>query len=211
VYDVFANIINGRIYVSALDDSLKNESYKFPKGSLHVRATVSHEKNIENTQTVEKFTQQGTKAMAVLAFTIPGVPIIYNGEEVGNSRYLNLFDKVDIDWSNGQDFRELYEQLGVLRHNHPALQHGFYTFLQNTKSTKVYSFFRSSGMDSVLTVINFAEKKNDVDLQMPAGSSIVWKDIFSGVSFHKKDSCLNVGLLPLGYMVLVPETERIVQ
>jgi glycosidase len=207
IYHILSSIVNTTASVSALDDSLKFESFQFPKGSLRLRFDETHEK-IESAQTFEKFSSQEAKARAVLVFMIPGVPFIYNGEEVGNNKRLNLFDKVEIDWSEGKNFRELYEQLGALRRDHPALRHGSYSTIPNSEYKTVYSFLRSFGSDSLITVMNFGKEKKVVNLKMPEGSSMMWKDQFSSIRFQAKDFSLNVTLLSLGYVVLVPETER---
>jgi glycosidase len=177
---------------------------------LRLRFNETHEQ-IESAQKFEKVSPQEAKAIAVLKFMIPGVPFIYNGEEVGNSKRLNLFDKVEIDWSNGKDFRELYEQLGTLRRDHPALRHGSYSPISNSECKTVYSFLRSSGRDSLITVMNFGNEKKVINLKMPAGSSMMWKDQFSSICFQAKDLSLNITLLPLGYVALAPETERNIQ
>ena len=207
IYHILSSIVNTTEPVSALDDSLKFEFFQFPKGSLRLRFDETHEK-IESAQTFEKFSSQEAKAIAVLVFMIPGVPFIYNGEEVGNNKRLSLFDKVEIDWSKGKDFRKLYEQLGALRRDHPALRHGSYSSIPNSEYKTVYSFLRSSGSDSLITVMNFGKEKKAVNLKMPEGSSMMWKDQFSSIRFQAKIFSLNITLLPLGYVVLAPETER---
>lgn len=210
IYHILSSIVNNTASISTLDDSLKFESFQFPKGSLRLRFNETPEQ-IESAQTFEKLSPQEAKAIAVLKFMIPGVPFIYNGEEVGNYRHLNLFDKVEIDWSNGKDFRELYEQLGTLRRDHPALRHGSYSSISNSEYKTVYSFLRSSGRDSLITVMNFGNEKKVIDLKMPTRSSIMWKDQFSSIRFQAKELSLNITLLPSGYVVLAPETERNIQ
>jgi 1,4-alpha-glucan branching enzyme len=210
IYHILSLIINNTASASVFDDSLKYESSQFPKGSLHLRFHETHNK-IESAQTFEKFSPQEAKAIAVLKFMIPGVPLIYNGDEVGNNKHFNLFDKVEIDWSSGKDFRELYEHLGTLRRDHPALRYGSYLSISNSECKTVYSFLRSFGRDSLITVMNFGHEKKVVNLKMPTGSLTMWKDQFSSTCFQAKDLSLNITLLPFGYVVLAPETERNIQ
>jgi cyclomaltodextrinase len=210
MYPLLSSIVNKTASVSALDDLLKYESFQFPKESLRLRFGETQEK-IENTQTYIKFNPQEAKAIAVLKFMIPGVPFIYNGEEVGNSKRLNLFDKAEIDWSRGKDFRELYEHLITLRRVHPALRYGSYSSLPNSEYKTVYSFLRSSQRDSLITVMNFGNEKKVINLKMPVGSSNMWKDQLSSIHFQAKDLSLNITLKPLGYVVLALETERNIQ
>jgi glycosidase len=210
IYHILSSAVDNAASVSVLDDSLKYESFQFPKGSLHLRFDET-QMRIESTQTFEKFSPQEAKARAVLIFMIPGVPFICNGEEVGENKLLNLFDKVEIDWSKGKDMRELYERLSALRRDHPALRHGSYSIIPNSESKTVYSFLRSSGRDSLITVMNFGKEKKVINLKMPIGSFMMWKDQLSNVRFKAMDLSLNITLFPLGYVVLVPETERSIQ
>ena len=203
LHEALSNILNETATVDLLNDSLQTEQSQFPKGSLHLLFYTSHNNN-EKPPADESFSSDRIKTTAVLSFTLPVVPLIYNGEEAGNNRMPNLFNKVDIDWSKELEFSELYRRLALLRQNHPALRYGSYNNVRNSDSTKVFSFIRSFETDSVLVVINFAKEKKKVSFQMAAGSSIVWKDQFSGNSFQAKDSQLDIALLQMEYLALIP-------
>ena len=105
-------------------------------------------------------------------------------------------------------FDKLYEDLCILHQNHPALRSGSYQKVQNSDSSRLFSFIRFSGKDSVLIVVNFANEKKEVDIHMPAGASLLWKDQFSGVSVKVKNSRLRIGVLPLGFLTLAPSSEK---
>jgi hypothetical protein len=59
--------------------------------------------------------------------------------------------------------------------------------------------------------MNFGKEKKVINLKMPIGSFMMWKDQLSNVRFKAMDLSLNITLFPLGYVVLVPETERSIQ
>jgi len=204
VYDVLGKIINGTTPVSVFDDILRTEAYQFPKGSLRLRFNTNHDKNAWDGPAVLKFSVPGAKATAVLAFTFPGVPLIYNGEEVGSDKKLSLFEKVDIDWSNGVAFRTLYESLARLRRDHRSLRGGEYLVANNSDGQKVYSFVRRSGADFVLVVINFSKEQRSVSIEVPAVPSGELKDYFTKSSATVKDGKLDAVLKGLEYRVFVP-------
>jgi cyclomaltodextrinase / maltogenic alpha-amylase / neopullulanase len=207
IYNNIPSIVNQTISAIMLDGYVKSEYSDFPKGSLHLRFNNTYRK-IESAQPVKKFNPQEARIIAVLKFTIPGVPIICSGEEVGNDKYPDLYEKVEIDWSNGKNFRELYEQLAKLRCGHPALRNGSYLSISNSEFKTVYTFLRSSGKDSLIAVINFGSEDKVIELKMPTGSSLAWKDQLSGTRIRTKDASLNLTLPPLSYALLVPEYER---
>ena len=208
VYDVLEKVIQGRIPASIFGELFKSESDQYPQNSLRMRFNTNHDKNAWDAPAVEKFGPQGVKATAVLAFTFPGVPLMYNGEEVGNEKKLSLFEKVDIDWLEGKDFRELYEKLGLLRREHPALRHGTYTSISNSGKAHIYSYMRAKGKDTVLVVINFGSVPMKANLHFPVNSKRRWKDYFTGLEFLMTEGQVHVQLPPCGYMVLSPIAEN---
>jgi cyclomaltodextrinase / maltogenic alpha-amylase / neopullulanase len=208
IYKILPSIVNHDTSTLVLDGYIKSEYSDYPRGSLHFRFNKAYEKT-ETAQTYEKLNPQEAKIIAVLKFMIPGIPFIYSGEEVGNDRYPSLFEKVEIDWSDGKKITELYEQLARLRCDHPALRNGFYLSISNSEYKTVYSFLRSSGKDSIIAVINFGNENKVIELKMPTGSSLAWKDNLSGTRIQTKDISLNLTLSPLSFALLVPEYERV--
>jgi glycosidase len=172
-----------------------------------MRFNTNHDKNAYDGPPVKIFSPEGARATAVLMFTYPGVPMIYNGEEVGNEKKLSLFEKEDIDWSKGEDFRRLYETLGMLHRKHPALRRGSFLPVQNSDSTKVYSFMRTMREDTVLVVISFNTFPKKVNLILPTHSSIFWKDFFPKQSLQLKTNRLEITMPRLGFAVLYPMSE----
>ncbi len=204
MYDVLEKVIRGSTPATIFHDLLKMESYQFPRGSLRMRFNTNHDKNAWDGPAVEKFTPQGAKATAALVFTYPGVPLIYNGEEVGNNKKLGLFEKTDIDWSKNDDFRMLYEKLSLLRKKHPALVDGSYSAVQNSDRKQVLSFIRIKGEDSVLVVLNFSSTAIKVDLVLPSNSNNTWTDFFTNKIYEPTSHQYNIALPSLGFVVLNP-------
>lgn len=109
-------------------------------------------------------------AFIALTFTINGLPMIYNGMEVGLS---NTFEKITINWNqtNASKQFEFYKTLISIRHKNPALwinvegQSNTRVF-KNTK--EVYGFIRQSGENKVLVVSNLSGNTVKMDaLEIP--------------------------------------------
>ncbi len=202
-YDALSKVIQGTTPATIFDDLLKNESYQFPKGSLRMRFNTNHDKNAWDAPIVEKFTARGAQASAVLMFTVPGVPLVYNGEEVGNSKRLSLFEKVDIDWSKGKEFRELYTKLGALRAAHEALRLGNHIPLKNDQNQSVYSFARQQGNDRVFVAINLSGTVWAVSLEIPQRAIRQLQEYFSSTSHSIVNGKLAITLPPFGFAVFL--------
>lgn len=156
-YDVLLPILEGRSGVSDLDAALTRERYQFPRGALRLRFTTNHDKNAYDAPPVVRYGTDGAKAVAVLAHTLPGVPLIYNGQEVGTDRRMSLFEKEEIDWSRDpHGFGPLYSTLNRLRREHPALRRGDMRRIEAKQFPYLYTFTRSFENDTVLVAINLS-------------------------------------------------------
>lgn len=202
-YDVLEKIFNGSTPVSVFDEILLNESYQFPKGSLRLRFNTNHDKNAWDAPAVIKFGKDGAMATDVLMMTFPGIPLVYNGEEVGNDRALSLLEKVDINWGKNPDMRSFYTGLCALRNSHVALRRGDYRALPNSDSVKVFSFMRTLGDDAAIIVINFSDTKKIVSVSVPGSGGETWREYFTHQSFGESNGKLSVNLAGRGFRVFV--------
>jgi len=205
LYDALGKVVNGSTQAHVFDDLLKHESYQFPKGSLRMRFNTNHDKNAWEAPAVEKYSPQGSKATALLMFTYPGIPLVYNGEEVGNNKKLSLFEKVNIDWNKGKDFRDLYTKLSSLRKEHEALRVGTYASLRNTGGPKLYSFVRQTASDTVVVVLNLSSKSVQAEIMLPPLKNVKLKEFFSSREFQVAGNTIGFTLPAFGYMVITTQ------
>jgi len=201
-YDVLSHIIDGETHADVFDGLLRSEANQYPRNALRLRFNTNHDKNAWDAPAVEKFTPAGAKATAVLAFTLPGVPLIYNGEEVGNPKRLSLFEKVDIDWSTGEEFRTLYTALTEMRSAHPALRRGSYIPLEHSGGSKILTFARQSGNDAVLVAVNFSREQRPVSVELTSEMGNAWRLVNGAVGFRQEGKTLSFDLPAFGHLIL---------
>lgn len=213
VYDMLEPLLSGKRPVALLDQILRTEQLQFPRGSLRMRFVTNHDKNAWDAPAVEKFGIDGVKLATVLVNTLPGVPLIYTGEEVANDRKLSLFEKVDVDWSRPREVGGLYRTLFALRRAHPALTRGAFTRIETTPGNDVYAYLRSAGSSRIWVVVNFSPLARTAMVTVPAteaggqrkGSPA--RELFSGASrvIPPSGEAFTVELDPRGYRVYVEE------
>ncbi len=201
-YDVLSHIIDGETHADVFNGLLRSEANQYPRNALRLRFNTNHDKNAWDAPAVEKFTPAGAKATAVLAFTLPGVPLIYNGEEVGNPKRLSLFEKVDIDWSTGEEFRTLYTALTEMRSAHPALRRGSYIPLENSGGPKILTFARQSGNDAVLIAVNFSREQRPASVELTSELGNAWRQVNGAVGFRQEGKTLSFDLPAFGHLIL---------
>jgi glycosidase len=214
IYNALEPLLMGKRPATLLDDLLKTESLQFPVGALRMRFNTNHDKNAWDAPAVVKFGLDGLKLSAVVINTLPGVPLMYNGEEVANDKKLALFEKVSIDWSKPRELGVLYKKLFVLRREHKALSRGEMIRLVSSHDQDVYAFVRAAGSDKILVVLNFSQEERDVTVTIPfaqlfAGRSrVVLKEVFTGEKKElqpETDEQISLTLHPHDYRVYVPE------
>ena len=167
VYDALDPLLQGKRPVTLLDQILKNERLQFPTGSIRMRFTTNHDKNAWDAPAVLKFGADGLRLSTVLVNTLPGVPMIYTGEEVANDRKLSLFEKVSVDWSRPRDMGSLWKFLTGVRRAHLALSRGDMLRVPSAPESDIFAFFRAAGADKVLVVLNFSTEPRTASLAVP--------------------------------------------
>ena len=113
-------------------------------------------------------------------FTLDGVPLIYNGMEVGDATESGdpaLFDKLTIFWQPKErpQLRSIYHDLIQLRKQYAALRTSKVDWLHNSEESNLVSFIRADDKDELLVVINFSNRPltAKVDSQTLTGFSPV--------------------------------------
>jgi hypothetical protein len=97
-------------------------------------------------------------------FTLDGVPMIYNGMEVGDTAESGapaLFEKIPILWQMSErrpEFPRFYKQVIELRKSNPALTRGSLEWIRNSDEARVVSYARRDGNEEFLIVINFSNQ-----------------------------------------------------
>lgn len=145
----------------------EKELAAFPRGSLHMRCTDNH----DEARAVSRFGWNGALAASAMMLTLDGIPLIYNGMEVGDSTESGdpaLFEKVPILWQPKQReaFRPTYTALIALRHRHPALTGGSVAWLENSAPDNVVSFLRRSEREETVTLVNFSNRPQEVSVRV---------------------------------------------
>ena len=209
LYDLFDPLLKNTKPAFMLDSLLQKESLRFPKGSLRLRFNTNHDKNAWDSPAVLKYGPDGLKLTAILINTLPGVPLLYTGEEVANDQKLSLFEKVQVDWNRPHDMEKLYTTLFHLRRDHKALTIGNFVHVSSSDKKTVYAFVRISGSDKILTVVNFAKDSVATNLTIPEqmfdkGSDAALHEIFSDRSvIIQKNKPFEVQLSPRGYQMYI--------
>ncbi len=166
-------------------------------GAQKLRFTSNHDKDAWEDTPLGFF---GGKDASMSAFVISsylgGVPLIYNGQEVGCPVKLPFFSRSPIDWTTNPDMFAEYKQIMSIRAVHPAVHGGT---LEYYADNDVAAFKRKKDNDEVVVMANTRNAAKTFTI--PAAlQNTTWKDAVSGASMTL-DGSVNLGAYE--YRILV--------
>ena len=138
--------------------------------------------------------------------TIPGVPVIYYGDEIGmtgasdpDNRRMMRFD-TQLNQNEKQTFQDVSRLIHV-RDNHPALRHGdFYTL---EADNNIYAYIRSDMNERILIILNKDEKQHEVILNLPTFYHIRRaKNLVTNGYFQVNENKISGTLNGISYLIL---------
>lgn len=200
-HHIMNKIAKGENTPDDINTQIEKDLAEYPAGSYIMQFTSNHDENSWNGSEFERM-GDAAQTMAVLAATIPGMFLIYSGQEVAYNKRLKFFDKDTIIWNRNLDYTTFYETLNTLKKQHPALWNGSYGGSYRrieTGNKTVLGFVREKDDDKILVLINTVNGVQKVVLENEAGKYL---EAFSGQKIKMKTKYA-VEMKPLGYAVLV--------
>lgn len=158
LHSALTDVLQGRAPASALRKEWEKEVQEWPKGALHMRFSDNHDER----RAIARFGERAALAASALVFALDGVPMIYNGMEVGDTTESGapaLFEKMPIFWAFAErrpEFRKFYKEMMARRRYSLALRRGTLEWVANSDESRVVSFVRRFQREEVLVAINFS-------------------------------------------------------
>jgi len=160
-HHILNEVAQGEQNADSLHAEVTRLEKAFPDGSYPMNFISNHDENTWNGTVWERM-GAASYPLSVLTATLPGMPLLYNGQEAGMDKRLEFFDKDPIEWSE-HDMREHYSKLFELKQNNPALQHGknggAYERISTSVDEDVYAFIRTNGIKQVFVIVNLSDQK----------------------------------------------------
>jgi len=182
LHHMMNDIAQGEADVTALDTYFFADTLPpFPVGSFKMYFTTNHD---ENSWAGTEFERLGpaVEAFSVLTATVPGMILLYNGQESAFNRRLEFFEKDQIDW-NGYKMQEFFSTLLHLKSRNQALWNGVaggpMERINTGADASVFAFVREKEGNKVVVVLNLSASVQEAVLQGDrfAGS---FTDVFTG-------------------------------
>ncbi|HEV8689387.1 MAG TPA: alpha-amylase family glycosyl hydrolase [Ideonella sp.] len=155
--DLMKAIAQGQATAADLAAQLRTPKKRYPADAYRMTFTTNHDWNSWQGSDSELY-GPAFRTFAVLAATLPGMPLLYGGQEGGLDKRVQFFEKDAIAWK-GYPLAALYTELFQLKHAHPALANGSAggaLTIVDSPSPALFAFQRTLGDDRVTVVVNLS-------------------------------------------------------
>ncbi len=126
LFDQLRDIAKGKADARALQAWWGRRQARYPGDAYRMNFTANHDSNSWHGSCKEFYGNEACfKAMAVLAATLPGTPLVYGGQEAFFDKRLAFFEKDPIAW-RGYPLASFYSELLALKSRHAVLANGQY-------------------------------------------------------------------------------------
>jgi glycosidase len=180
-HHIMNDIAQGKKNANAVEKHFAWVDSIYPADAYLMEFTSNHDENSWAGTEYERM-GEGAKTFAVLATTVPGIMMIYNGQEAAFNRRLKFFEKDTVSWRKSE-MTDFYKKLISLRKSNNALFNGktggemkrVYT----GKDTSVFAFCREADKEKVFVVLNLKSKEQSIKLK---GNDYpgTYKELFTG-------------------------------
>jgi len=173
LHGTLTEVLRGSTPANSIRRVWEQERAKFPRNAVHMVFSDNHDES----RAIVRFGEGGALAASALIFMLDGVPLIYNGMEVGDTTESGapaLFEKLPIFWANAErrrQFPAFYKQMLSIRRDHPALRNGELQWVNNSDEQRVVTFLRRDKQEEILVAINMSNRPASVLVEVTGGPS----------------------------------------
>ncbi|MGW1455450.1 alpha-amylase family glycosyl hydrolase [Salegentibacter agarivorans] len=180
-------------YMQKIDTTYQEDDYL-------MSFVTNHDENSWN-GTVKERMGDASEAMMALTYTLPGMPLIYSGQEYDMDKRLLFFEKDSIPKKKGKVW-PLLEKLGELKNENKAL-HGAkeaasYENIETSDEENILAFKREKDGARLFYIANMSDKNTSFSIQLNGS----FEDYLSGESLEISED-KNIDLEPWQYFILI--------
>jgi glycosidase len=196
-HHLMKDITKGHKPVREFDSLINYITTAYEKDDIIMNFVTNHDENSWNGIVTDRYGDASESVLA-LSYAIPGMPLIYSGQEYDLSHQLKFFEKDQIPKTKGKVWPVL-EKLGALKNSNPAIHGGknpaSYKRI-NSGNDNVLTFKRSKDGHELIYVGNFSNQKQEINLAQEGKYS----DYMSNAEVVTNAT---IELEPWGYRLLV--------
>ena len=199
VHHTMNRIAQGKNTVKDWDKLMEENAKKYESNDILMSFVDNHDENSWN-GTVKGRLGKAEEAMTALSYVMPGMPLIYSGNEYGLNHSLKFFEKDSIPKTKGADW-ELRAKLGKLKAENKALSGGknaaSYKRIITSNDEQILAFEREKDGEKIIYLANLSNQV--VTTSLPINGEFV--DFITGKKIILNVK-INTQLQPWQYYIL---------
>lgn len=159
-HHIMNEIAQGKKTAKDWDDYMKKIDTTFEDDDYLMNFITNHDEN-SWAGTVKERMGDASEAMLAMSYTIPGMPLIYSGQEYDMDKRLRFFEKDTIPHQKGKVY-PILEKLGKLKNENAALhgakQAASYETLETSNQEKILAYERKGGGSELIYLANMSDQ-----------------------------------------------------
>jgi cyclomaltodextrinase len=190
LYHLLKDIREGKKKTAEAISLIQEKDSRYPQNSLPMRFLENHDEQ----RSLHVFGKEAMEAYATFIFMVPGIPLIYAGQEIGEERKPSLFEKSELNWTEADSsLIKMYQSLIQLRKRYSCLTNGTFFPLQTiTQKGSVGAFLREDDKSIAMVVCNLDSNFSEKILIRLSEERIDQLKQFEFVNYKDSDDKLNL-------------------
>jgi len=201
LYHAMNDLAKNNLAVNDFREVLRERSYDQPHSLRELLFISNHDENSWQGPESERLGRL-VEAFTVLVYTLPGMPLVYNGQEAGSDKRLNFFEKDLIEWKE-HPLAGLFRKLNELKMRNPALWHGLeggaFSILDHPCTDRILAFNRSKEDHCLKVLLNLSGEEVLCHPNPGGEDPYSYRDVMSGEFLPPSPAPFT--LLPFSYKI----------
>ena len=166
LHHIMNDIAANKKTVADLTDYFSRMDSIYNPGIYRMNFITNHDENSWNGSEFERM-GQATEVFAMLTFAVPGMPMLYSGQEIGLDRRLKFFDKDEIEWIESP-WEKFYSEMIEMKKESEVFWNGnsggSFNIISIDESKNVFAVERDNNMETFVIIANLGSNKAEFKL-----------------------------------------------
>jgi len=175
------DIAKGKKTVADWDTYMKKSAKQYEVNDIAMNFVDNHDENSWN-GTIKERMGDASEIMMALSYMIPGIPLIYSGDEYDLNHRLKFFEKDSIPKVKGKNWA-IFKTLGKLKEENIALNGGknkaSYKRIKTSSNDKILAFEREKEGKKILFIGNLSKDNQDFTIELEGN----FKNVYTNANF----------------------------
>lgn len=189
--DVIIKCLTGSISTKYFAKRIMSLYENYPIENFYSNINLLGNHDTERIFTMLEEDKELLKLAIAIQMTIPGVPLIYYGDEVGLTGGKDPYNRKTYPWeSPNTEILDIYKRLIGIRNNEEVLKKGDFKFIDNTEGLIIYK--RMYMREMITIIINPYNKK--IDYKLIGIEKLAYDLIDNNKCEHNNNKYINIEL-----------------